>query len=427
MGRNRMVKKSLAEWLSWQEGLHPAEIDLGLERIREMVARLPIVPPRGRVVTLAGTNGKGSTSAVIATGLLAAGHKVGLYTSPHLIRYNERITIDGQIVTDAELVSAFEQIEAVRGDIPLTYFEYGTLAAWLVFGALDCDAWVQEIGLGGRLDAVNAIDADVAVITTIGFDHQEWLGESIEAIAAEKAGIMRTNCPVLFGDTPVPASIRSHAKSIGAHLSCLTEDFSFAVGAATWEWRGAKARLVDLPLPEPGIAAQFRNVALALAALEKVDPALPGLLANSGQLSASLALPGRLQVHHDAENDLEWIFDVAHNEQAMRVLVDALDKKMPKPTTIVLGMLGDKNVGDVIAVLAPRADQWILAGLEPPRGLEAQQLATFLVPEMANFATAEDPVLACQLAQERTLPGGRIVVCGSFRVVGPAMESLGLY
>ena len=222
-----MTARTLAEWLRWQESLSPHSVELGLERVSAVLDRLDVRPPAGRVVTVAGTNGKGTTVTLLQDMLLAAGRRPGLYTSPHLVHYNERIRLGGQAVSDAELVHAFEQVEAARGGVPLTYFEFGTLAAFSCFAQGRCDTWILEIGLGGRLDAVNVLAADLALITTIALDHQDWLGETIEEIAAEKAGIMRSGRPAFYADQPVPAAIRNHAATIGALLAVQGSDFSW--------------------------------------------------------------------------------------------------------------------------------------------------------------------------------------------------------
>jgi dihydrofolate synthase/folylpolyglutamate synthase len=420
-----MASRTLADWLEWQERLNPAEIDLGLVRMHQLVERLAIHPPPGRVFMVAGTNGKGTCAAVIAGVLRAAGHRVGVYSSPHLVRYNERVTIDGAVASDAKLVDAFERIEALRGDIPLTYFEFGTLAAWLVFGAGDADVWVLEIGLGGRLDAVNAIDADYAVITTIGLDHQEWLGNSIEAIAAEKAGIMRSGCPVFFGDVRVPAAIRRVADETGARLACLGQEFGFAIDLPRWSWRGQAVQLGALALPEPATVAQLSNISTALAAVEAYDPEALRVPDLGTRVPGYARLPGRFQRHRDGH---EWVLDVAHNEQAAATLRDGLEQLPSAPTTVVLGMFADKNAAAFVTALAGVAERWIVCSVDTARGQSAAELAALVEPVLDQpCATAGDPVTAFGLARERTPAGGRIVVCGSFRVVGPALDWLGLY
>ena len=224
-----MPRKTLADWLAWQESLNPDEIDLGLDRVRAVAARLPLAPPPDRVFVVAGTNGKGSCVAALEAVLLAVGKRPGVYTSPHLVHYNERVRVAGRAADDADLVDAFEQIEAVRGDVRLTFFEYGTLAALLLFSRADCDAWVLEVGLGGRLDAVNIIDGDFCAVTSVALDHTEWLGDSVAAIAREKAGIYRPSRPVWFGSSPVPESLRQYAEQLGCTL--LTPDHGYGLQA----------------------------------------------------------------------------------------------------------------------------------------------------------------------------------------------------
>ena len=304
-----MSRKTLSDWLAWQETLNPAEIDLGLDRIRSVANQLHLAPPVGRVVTIAGTNGKGSTASTIEALLRAGGLRTGLYTSPHLVRYNERVSVAGRPVNDEQLVEAFEAIEAVRGETPLTFFEYGTLAAMLIFSEQECDAWVLEIGLGGRLDAVNLIDPDVSVITTVDLDHQDWLGDTVEAIAAEKAGIMRPHKPVFYGDQPVPEAVKDRASDLGARLYMADSDFHAEQKAAGWDWQGSVTELEDLPLPVTGGTAQIRNQSLALAAVECLDPRL---LNHASVIHEQLqvSLPrGRCQLYSDTH---DWVLDVAH-------------------------------------------------------------------------------------------------------------------
>lgn len=422
-----MTTRTLSEWLAWQETLNPAEIDLGLERVEQVYRRLGLHPPEDRVFTVAGTNGKGSTAAAIDVLLRAAGLRPGLYSSPHLVRYNERVQLAGHCVSDAELVAAFEAVEAARGDLPLTYFEYGTLAALWCFEQAGCDAWVLEVGLGGRLDAVNVVDADVAVITTVDLDHQDWLGDSVELIAAEKAGVLRAGKPAFYGDQPVPVSVRARAADIGARLGVLGVDYSFEASAdeAVWLWRGDSSTLQGLRVPPGNAAVQTQNQALALAAVEAADPAL---LADEDRLRTALGelrLPGRAQRYRDVH---DWWFDVAHNEQAAKALAAGLAAELSVPTTVVAGMLADKQAESFARAMHDSGDRWITCPVSAARGSDsaalAQRLSAVLDVPVEAAASLEE---ALELARERTPPGGRIVVCGSFYVVGPALEWLGLY
>lgn len=425
MGAHDTTGRSLADWLRWQESLNPREIDLGLDRVRQVAERLPLVIPKGGVFTIAGTNGKGSTASCLERLLMANDRRVGLYTSPHLVRYNERIRFNGEDVQDARLVEAFETIEAMRREVPLTFFEFGTLAAMMLFSQESCDAWILEVGLGGRLDAVNLIDPDFSLITTIGFDHQDWLGETLEEIAAEKAGILRANRPGFYGDTPPPHAIVARAAELGTTLHCLGRAYAFETAGAAWSWRGRQVVLDGLPLPEVADAAQLRNVSLALAAAEACDPALLA----PGAVAAALSGPrpaGRFQVVGRAP---QWVLDVAHNPQAAEVLAGRLDRLgKAGATTAVIGMLADKQVEPFIEALAGRVDRWIVARVDDRRASDGAALAATIGRLTGQRVTCMDePAAAFERAVELTPASGRILCCGSFRIVGPALQWLGLY
>jgi dihydrofolate synthase/folylpolyglutamate synthase len=409
---------------------------MGLDRVREVLERLDLPLPGGRIVTVGGTNGKGSTVTLLHDCLRAAGGKPALYTSPHLVHYNERIQIHGRPVTDRALVAAFARVEVARISVPLTYFEFGTLAAFVSFADAGCDTWLLEVGLGGRLDAVNALDADLALITTIGLDHQEWLGDSIETIAAEKAGIMRSGRVALYGDTPVPVAIRAHAARVGARLRTYDRDFQYSRGGADsrWQWEGSGQgglhELKGLQAPAHWTAAQFRNATLALAALVELRPAgtLNATFLNPVLLSSSP--PGRFQV---VQREHEWILDVAHNPQAAAVLRAQL-ATLPDPpggaenVTVVAALLSDKAIAEFVAELRPAVGRWILSGVDDPRAsTEAGMRAALRVAGIDTAIWAATPAAAFATARQVTAPGGRIVVCGSFRIVAPALQWLGLY
>ena len=425
--------RSVADWLQWQESLNPRPVHLGLDRVREVLDRLDVSPPVGRVVTVGGTNGKGSTITLLHDVLRAAGCNPGLYTSPHLVRYNERIRVGDRPIGDAPLIAAFERVEAARADVPLTYFEFGTLAGLVSFVDAGCDTWLLEVGLGGRLDAVNALDADIAVITTIGLDHQEWLGDTIESIAGEKAGIFRPGAPALYGDSPLPDVIRSRAAEIGADLLVHGQDFHFEQDAvAGWSWTGNRGRHVvnGLKAPAHWTHAQFRNATVALEALSLLRPAV-GLTArflNPVLLQSSP--PGRFQI---VRREHEWILDVAHNPQAAVVLRDQL-ATLPEPpggrgsVTVVLALLADKAIAGFVGELRSVAGRWVVAGVADPRASTRSQMRDALAAAgVPAFTWAETTDAAFELARQQTPTGGRIVVCGSFRIVAPALEWLGLY
>ncbi|MGI9344077.1 MAG: bifunctional tetrahydrofolate synthase/dihydrofolate synthase [Gammaproteobacteria bacterium] len=419
------MPRSLAEWLRWQEALNPREIDLGLDRVRDIAADLPIAPPAGAVFTVAGTNGKGSTVAYIEGLLAAGGYRTGVYTSPHLVRYNERVVVDGVAAADDELTDAFTAIEAVRGRVPLTFFEFGTLAALLLFSARRCDAWVLEIGLGGRLDAVNVIDPDFSLITSIALDHQDWLGDTIEDIAAEKAGIMRADAPAFYGDSPVPDAIGARAAQLGARLYRYGQDFAADAVGDSWAWRGETCRLHGLAAPEPRDDAGLRNLGIALAALEQFDPALLTTSAVDAVVAGGRPA-GRFQL---VDREPQWILDVAHNPQAAGVLADRLRAVgARRDTTAVVGMLADKPLDEFVDALAAQIDRWIVAPVDDPRAADPADMCERIRARVdAPVECANATNAAFGRAEALTPSHGRVLCCGSFRIVGPAIEWLGLY
>ena len=423
-----MRSRSLSDWLAWQESLNPAEIELGLDRVRLVAQQLGFSPPAGAVFVVAGTNGKGSCSAILEAILRTSGSRVGVYSSPHLVRYNERVRVNGEEATDTDLENAFVNIESVRAGVPLTFFEFGTLAALQVFSQQECDAWVLEVGLGGRLDAVNIVDADYSIITTIDIDHQDWLGDTIEKIAAEKAGVVRRDKPAFYGDKPVPKSIRRATDRQGATLYCLDETYSYKVHEDTWEWFGADTKLPHLPIPPGGSEDQIRNVSLALAVAEQYDCALLDDTETLAGLIATTRLPGRFQIYSAKH---QWILDVAHNRQAAAALRDKilrLESTAVDSTTIVIGMLADKQVEDFARELAGVANRWVTCSTSGIRGGGAEQLADCINELQLGPAMPAGTIeQGMEMARTLTPEGGRILVCGSFLVVGPALEWLGLY
>lgn len=391
-----------------------------------MLERLAVHPPAGRVFTVAGTNGKGSTVGALDSCLRFAGLRTARYTSPHLCRYTERMHLDGAELGAGPLVEAFAAVEAAAGGVPLTYFEFGTLAAFVAFTAARCDAWVLEVGLGGRLDAVNVLDPDFSLITTIGLDHEEYLGDTIEAIAAEKAGILRPGCPAFYGDRPVPAAIAARAVALRTPLELAGRDFDYRRDGTGWSFRRRGLERADMALVPGWSDAQYRNASLALAALAAADP---GLIPAATDLPACLRAGwpvARFQCVRQGRH--EWVLDVAHNPQAAAVLAGQLALLPPADTTAVVALLADKPVPAFVQALAPHVRRWVACGLDGPRGVAAGELATALRAAGAvEVAAAGSPAEALAAGRDQTPPGGRIVVCGSFRVVGPALEWLGLY
>ena len=408
------------DWLRWQEQLNPRQIELGLERVRSVAGRLRLAPLRCPVVTVGGTNGKGSCVAYLEAALRAGGYRVGAYTSPHLLRYNERIRIDGEEAPDAALCEAFARIEAARGDTALTYFEFGTLAALWLFAAARCDAVLLEVGLGGRLDAVNLVDADVSIITSIGIDHTDWLGSDRESIGREKAGIMRPNRPAVCGDPDPPRSLLEHAAAAGSTLFRCNESFRAELFATAWHWIGWDSRLDSLPYPSLAGAAQLRNAASAIAALQLLRPTLPLSSDAIGKGLRSAALRGRFEV---LPGKVPVILDVAHNAEACSLLAENLRAQPVAGRTLaVAGMLRDKPLAEVGAVMAGVVDAWYLGDLRVAgRALNAAELAQALAVQGECFP---DPGAAFGAARVASATGDRIVVFGSFHTVEAVLRFL---
>ncbi len=424
--------RSFAEWLDYQQGVHGPTIDMSLERVRAVAAQLELLEPTCPTVIVAGTNGKGSTATMLAAMLQACGRRVGLFTSPHLQRYTERIQVNGTPVDEALLLTAFERIEQARGHTTLTFFEYNTLAALQVFRDSHVETQVLEVGLGGRLDATNIIDADVAVLCSVGLDHRDWLGDTLEQIGAEKAGIFRANCPVVLGSAQMPESVWRAVRELRCPAYTAGNDFQWQVGAsgnsaASWDYQSALCRLTQLPAPALSGDIQYRNAAAALTALLLLQ--VPGAceLERIGQALRQLRLPGRLQI--ERIGDVEWILDVAHNEPAAQVLAAALAARPHQGRTIaVTGILLDKDAAAITRSLDSEIDAWVLAGVSnEPRGQSAQELAARLPPLRSIPMQELDVPRACERARVLARPGDRIVVLGSFHVVGPALAWLGLY
>lgn len=410
---------SLAEWLSYIEQQHPATIDLGLERVRAVATAMGLGQPAPHTIVVGGTNGKGSTVAFIEAIARAAGWKVGAYTSPHLLRYNERVRIDGEDASDAALIAAFNAIEDARGNTTLTYFEYGTLAALHLFAQAGLDLAVLEVGLGGRLDAVNIVDADVAVITTVDIDHADWLGEDREAIGVEKAGIIRGWKPVILGETDPPSSVLARAYLLGANAIRGGSDFfADTIDAQHWSWRDVGFR-IELPMPALRGPIQLRNAASAIAALRALDKPLPRAAIVEGVAQARIR--GRLQAFE--RDGVEVLVDVGHNPQAARELAAALKAATITGRTVaVFAALQDKDVVGVVEALADRVDGWHLAGLEGARAQSATALLARLAGTAAAAAATHDDVdTALQQALSAAQAGDRVLVFGSFHTAAQAL------
>jgi dihydrofolate synthase / folylpolyglutamate synthase len=415
------VKSPLSDWLSWAEGLHPRSIDLGLARVKA-VADAMRLKPDFPILTVGGTNGKGSTCALLEAMLHAGGYKVGCYTSPHLLRFNERIRVCGREAADEEIGAAFAEVDAARADTSLTYFEFGTLAAMRLFKEAKVDVAILEVGLGGRLDAVNAFDPHCAVVTSVQLDHQQYLGETREAIGYEKAGIFRSGRPAVCSDPDPPASLVDYARAIGTELLLAGNHFR-AVGAGEgWRFEGANLLLENLPRPCLHGRHQLANAAAAIAALASLRHSLPVSDAALREGLTRAQLPGRFQV---LPGRPRIILDVAHNPAAAGVLAENLDEAVNGGRIIaVFAMLADKDAGGVLDVLATRVQRWIVAELRTQRAMPNSAMARLFAARglPADFVPtiAEAWSVACKEASEVDT----ILVFGSFHTVGEVMRRL---
>ncbi len=414
--------QTLAEWLAWQETLHPSEIELGLERVRTVLRQLGRERLACPVITVAGTNGKGSSVAMLEAIYLAAGYRVGAYTSPHLLRYNERIRIAGEPVADRPLIEAFERVDRARGDTSLTYFEFGTLAAIEIFAGVGLDVAILEVGLGGRLDAVNVLDADVALLTPVALDHADWLGSDREAIGREKAGIMRAGRPAVCGDTDPPASLQQTADALGATLYRIGRDF-FALdqgGQWRWQWDG---RSRDA-LPPPALRGAFQrdNASAVLMVTELLAERLPLSLASVREALANVQVPGRFQVVPGA---VPLILDVAHNPQAAAALATNLSAwPMPGKIYAVFAVMADKDMDAIFAAMGRVVDHWCLTTVAVQRAAPAGQLAEVLRRAVPGAAYDLFPGVgeALRALEPKMQANDRVVVFGSFYTVAAALS-----
>lgn len=410
---------SLDQWLAWQEQLHPKSIELGLQRVRSVAERMGLCPATRRTITVAGTNGKGSTARLIAEILRHSGYQVGLYTSPHLLRYNERVCINAQPVSDQDLCDSFAAIDAARGRTSLTYFEFGTLAALHCFLQQEVDIQVLEVGLGGRLDAVNILDADCAVLTSIGLDHQDWLGDSLKEIAAEKLGVARAGRPLVIGVMPDEAEVSEQADALNVQRWQLGDQFHVQAGAVDWDYRDDSftSAWTDLPLPQAPGSQQIENAALALRAVTCLLGNAPKREAFERAL-AEPALAGRCQ-----RRGRYWL-DVSHNVQAAEALRSCLQARPMSngERHLVLGMLADKDAAAYLSALAPAVTHLHCVGLHGPRGRSAEQLAAAVAPVWHGATQLHADVSAALSQLEKTAADAdEIIVAGSFYTVAAAL------
>ncbi|MGD9094765.1 MAG: bifunctional tetrahydrofolate synthase/dihydrofolate synthase [Chromatiales bacterium] len=419
-----MSHRALSEWLAWQEQLHPTVIDLGLERVAEVWKRLHPGPYKPFVFTVAGTNGKGSCVAYLDAILRHAGYRTGSYTSPHLVRYNERIRVDGETVNDEAICAAFERIDTCRESVSLTYFEFGTLAALDIFARQVVDVAILEVGLGGRLDAVNLLDADAVLVASIGLDHTEWLGDDLNAIAREKAGVLRKGQPAVFAESVVPAGFLEAANERGACVAYAGKDYSYAYQPDGWSWQMGER---ELELPFPGMAGdyQLQNAAAVVTLLQLVQDRLP---VSSQAISEGLreaTAPARFQ---QVRSHPSVYVDVAHNAEAAIALAGNLAALTERGRVhAIFSIYADKPVTEVVRALAPIVDVWHLYALKSSRALDIESLesAVKVADHGAKVMVYDTLDEAIRIVNDCD-PLETVVIFGSFEVAGEALRALGV-
>ncbi len=415
--------KTLQEWLAWQEGLHPSKIELGLERVQLVWRSLRPEPLNSIVITIAGTNGKGSSAALLESILSAAGYSVGCYTSPHLLRYNERIRVNGREVSDRAICAAFDRVDRARDETSLTYFEFGTLAALDIFAGEQLDVLILEVGLGGRLDAVNIIDPDVALITSIDIDHTDWLGNTRDEIALEKAGILRPGRPAVFGGTHPPSALLQRAEDMDVDLSIAGDDFTFSRTEGDWSWKGRRSAYTQLPVPLQHAGFILQNGAAALMVLELLQDRL-SIKADSicnGMLGMNLA--GRFQV---IPGDVTVILDVAHNHAASAELAGNMGKLPRKGRNLALfSALADKDIVQLVEPLSGTIERWYIGRLDADRAANLDRLHDSLIAagvEASSIESHESMSQALVKAMADIETHDKLIIFGSFYTVAEAMR-----
>ena len=409
----------LNDWLAHISAVHPSTIAMGLERVHDVWKRMDLPPPPV-TVTVGGTNGKGSTCAMLERILLDSGYKLGLYSSPHIHVYNERVRINGADADDGTLTRSFAKVEAARGDTVLTYFEFGTLGALAAFHEAKVDAVVLEVGLGGRLDAVNILDADCAIVASVDIDHVSYLGNTREAIGFEKAGIFRAERPAICGDPDPPASFLAHAKTVGADLQVLGREFGFKRHEHQWDFLGRKGAKRALPIPALRGGWQLLNASCVLAALDELAVRLPVSIGEIKRGLATVTLAGRMQV---LPGRPAIVLDIAHNPQAARSLAEGLgDMGFFENTFAVFAMLADKDIGAVIDAMRGRVDRWYVATPESDRAAPAARIAGLLEERVLSSRTFATVASALDAARRDAGANDRIVVFGSFYTVAEALR-----
>ncbi|HUF71337.1 MAG TPA: folylpolyglutamate synthase/dihydrofolate synthase family protein [Gammaproteobacteria bacterium] len=423
--------ETLGEWLAWLSTLHPKQIDMSLERVSGVLERLDIADPPYEVIAVGGTNGKGSCVALLESIYLAAGYAVGAFTSPHLIAFNERIRFGGRDLGDAALIELFELMDAARGELTLSYFEASAVAAMLHFARAGADVAVLEVGMGGRLDAVNALDADAALIVSVDLDHMEYLGPDRDAIGREKAGIARPGRPVIVADREPPQGLLDEIARRGGEMRAIGADFSAEPLGKRFAYRaeGLAERL--FPQPAFGSRIQLANAAAVVAVTDAMQARLPVADEQIATGLETARLRGRFErafvTGGDRASRVEWVFDVAHNPAAAALFHEAVTGLDPVPRTIaVFGAMADKDIAAVVRPFVELVDAWFVGGLDSDRGADPEDLAALLRREGARHVSVYDDIGAAAIAAIETR-ADRALAFGSFYTVGPAMQAVGLY
>lgn len=413
---------SIQGWLSWQETLHPLAIDLGLDRVESVYSALNPCHSKPVTITVAGTNGKGSCVAYLESIYCQQGYRVGAYTSPHILRYNERIKINGQLVTDEMICEAFERIESVRGEISLSYFEFGTLAALDIFNRAALDIQILEVGLGGRLDAVNIVDADVAIISSIGIDHVNWLGTNRDSIGREKSGIFRSHIPAIIGEPDPPQSIIDCVAETQARAFFIDKDFSYSQNDQGWQWHCQGHSVMGLPSPALSGRHQYRNAASVLTAIDQLQARLPVTISAIKQGLAHTSLAGRFQLF---EGDVAVLLDVGHNPEAVATLAEHLKSHFQnRKIHAIFSMMKDKDIAGVVETINPLVEDWYFVPLNNPRAVSEQAMRDIFLQTatLKVFFGFDGFADAFRAAKRRAQLGELLLVFGSFFLISECLS-----
>lgn len=414
---------SLDDWLNWQENLNPNQIDLSLDRIQEVKEKIRFNQPEIDIYLVAGTNGKGTTVHLLNSILRLKGLNVGMYTSPHLKKYNERVTYNNKPLEDTDFIDSFIEIESVRGEVPLTYFEYGTLAAFLSLKKFPCDAWIIEVGLGGRLDATNILNPNVSIITNIALDHQEWLGETINEIAIEKAGIISSNAPCVCGALNTGEIIGEIASRKNTDFYLIGDDFSLSNGVNGSVWSSKSKTIEKIKIPDHWAQGEKNNLAIALMSIEACNPDLLPKTEALNQLLDSFSIPGRFQIF---DYRIPWILDVAHNPNAAINFRERLGTiELTDKNIMIVSLMKDKDLEEFVSLFEDIVAKWVVCTMNTPRSLSGDEISKRLSEKgLFNITVLNYPDEAFEYIETINHNYNAVIVTGSFEIVGPCIQWL---